>query len=169
MQIDNKTCVLQEHLSAMAPTVGKRIYSQQLIVREFQYFATSSILHNRLRIDYQLPYINTLTRTTSKVSGLNGQCFMRSVFNTLKENQKQCVIMQYEIYVKKCCYIMEELFLEERLPQSLAKTVLGVMISCMFGEPTFILKMLPIAKLNLPFLYEQIRLTTDVINQSSGM
>ena len=40
---------------------------------------------------------------------------MRSVFNTLKENQKQCVIIQDEIYVKKCCYIMEELCLEERL------------------------------------------------------
>ena len=52
-------------------------------------------------------------------------------------------------------------------PQSLAKTVLGVIISCMFGGPTFISKMLPIAKLNSPFLYEQIRLTIDAINQSS--
>ena len=52
-------------------------------------------------------------------------------------------------------------------PQSLAKTALGVMISCMFDGPTFISKMLPIAKLNSPFLYEQIRLTNDAINQSS--
>ena len=52
-------------------------------------------------------------------------------------------------------------------PQSLAKTVLGVMISCMFGETTFISKMLPIAKLNLSFLCEQIKLTIDTINQSS--
>ena len=52
-------------------------------------------------------------------------------------------------------------------PQSLAKTVLGVMISCMFGETTFISKVLPIAKLNLSFLCEQIRLTIDTINQSS--
>ena len=52
-------------------------------------------------------------------------------------------------------------------PQSLAKTVLGVMISCMFGETTFISKMLPIAKLNLSFLCEQITLTIDTINQSS--
>ena len=40
---------------------------------------------------------------------------MRSVFNTLKENQKQCVIMQDEIYVKKCFCVMGELCLEERL------------------------------------------------------
>ena len=33
-------------------------------------------------------------------------------------------------------------------PQSLAKTVLAVMVSCMFGGPTFISKMLPTAKVN---------------------
>ena len=115
MAIDNKKCVLQDHLSAMAPTVGKRMYSQELIVRAFQYFATSRSLYSQLRIDYQLPSIKTLTRITLKVSALNEICFMRSVFNTVKENQRQCVIMQDEIYVKKCCYIMEELCLEERL------------------------------------------------------
>ena len=46
-------------------------------------------------------------------------------------------------------------------PQSFAKTLLGVMISCIFGRPPFISKMLPIAKLNL---YEQIRLAIDAIN-----
>ena len=89
MEIDNKKCVLQEHLSAMAPTVGKRMYSQELIVRAFQYSATSRSLYNRLRIDYQLRFIKTLNRITSKVSTLNETCFMRSVFNTVKENQKQ--------------------------------------------------------------------------------
>ena len=39
----------------------------------------------------------------------------------------------------------------------------------MIGAPTFISKMWPIAKLNSPFLYEQIRLTIDAINQSSGI
>ena len=54
-------------------------------------------------------------------------------------------------------------------PQSLAKTVIGVMISCMFCGFTFISKMLPIAKLNLSFLSEQMLLTIDAINQPSGI
>ena len=54
-------------------------------------------------------------------------------------------------------------------PQSFAKTVLKVMMSCIFGRPLFISKMLPIAKLNSLFLYEQIRLTIDAINYSSGI
>ena len=53
-------------------------------------------------------------------------------------------------------------------PPSLAKTVLGVIISCMFGGPTFISKVLSIAKLNLPLYYEQIQHTVDAINLSPG-
>ena len=96
---------------------------------------------------------------------------MHSVFITVKENQNQCVIMQDEIYIKKMLlYHGGTLFGRATDdPQSLAKTVLGVMMSCMFGGPTFISKMLPIAKLHSPFLYEQIRLTVDAINQSSGI
>ena len=80
--------------------------------------------------------------------------------------------MQDEIYVKKILlYHGGTLFGRATGdPQSVARTVLGVMISCMFGGgPTFISKMLPIAKLNSPFLYEQIRLTIDAINQPSGI
>ena len=86
MEIDNKKCVLQEHLSAMAPTVGKKTNSQELVLRVFQYFPTSRGLYNQLRIDCQLPSIKTLTRATSKVSTLNETCFTRSVFNAVKEN-----------------------------------------------------------------------------------
>ena len=39
----------------------------------------------------------------------------------------------------------------------------------MIGAPALISKMWPIAKLISPFLYEQIRLTIDAINQSSGI
>ena len=53
--------------------------------------------------------------------------------------------------------------------QSLAKTVLGVIISGIFVGLTFISKMLPIAKLNSSFFYEQIRLTIDAISQSLGI
>ena len=79
--------------------------------------------------------------------------------------------MQDEIYVKKILLYHEETLFGRATddPQSLAKTALEVMISCMFDGPTFISKMLPVAKLNSPFLYEQIRLTTDDINQSSDI
>ena len=61
---------------------------------------------------------------------LNEICFMRGVFRTGEENQKQCVIMEDEIYVKKCCYIVGELYANDD-PQSVAKVLLIV------GGPIF--------------------------------
>ena len=51
---------------------------------------------------------------------------------------------------------------------SLAKTVLGVMVNCLFGGPSFISKMIPIRKLNSQFLFEQIGITIQSIKESSG-
>ena len=63
--INSKKGVLQEYLRAMAPTViVKRIYSQELIVRVFQYFAISRSLYKRLRIDYELQSIKSKIRIT---------------------------------------------------------------------------------------------------------
>ena len=73
---------------------------------------------------------------------------------------------------KTCCYIMGELCLVKRLmilSQSLTKTVLGVMISCIFRGTTFIWKILPISKSNLSFVCEPIKLTIDAINHSLGV
>ena len=74
----------------MAPTAGERMYSQELIVRAFQYFATSRSLYNRLRTDYQLPSIKTLTRITYKVSALNESC-LRVAFSTPSKKAKKNV------------------------------------------------------------------------------
>ena len=55
VDINHEKCVIQEHLSPIATTViGKRMYSQELIVRVFQYFETSRILYNRLIIDLSI-------------------------------------------------------------------------------------------------------------------
>ena len=130
----------------MAPTViGKKMYGQELIVRAFQYFVTSRGLYNQLRLDYQLPSTKTLTRITSRVSNLNVKWI------TMCNNARRNLFGR----------VTDD-------PQSFAKFVVGVMISCMFRRSVFISKILPIAKLNSPFLYEKIRLTFDVINQSSS-
>ena len=114
MLIGNKKGALQEYLWAMAPTViAKRIYCQELIVKAFQFFATSS-LFNRPRIDCQLQCLKSIIRITSKVSTLNETYLMSGVFKTVEENQTPCLIIIDEIYVEKCCF-MGGLCLEKRL------------------------------------------------------
>ena len=115
MLIGNKKGALQEYLWAMAPTViAKRIYCQELIVKAFQFFATSRSLFNRPRIDCQLQCLKSVIRITSKVSTSNETYLMSGVFKTVEENQTQCLIIIDEIYVEKCCF-MGGLCLEERL------------------------------------------------------
>ena len=83
-----------------AKTFGTKIYGPEIIIRAFEYFATSRSLYNRLRVDYQLPSVSTSTRITSKVSKLSETTFLHGVVKYLKENQKLCVLMHDEMYVK---------------------------------------------------------------------
>ena len=74
--IDNKTEVILQHISSMKPkVVGHKIYTPEIIVRAFVYFAASRALYQRLRIDYQLPSVRTLTRITSKISQVDKKNF----------------------------------------------------------------------------------------------
>ena len=40
---------------------------------------------------------------------------------------------------------------------SVAETMLGIMIICFHGGPKFISKIIPVAKLNASYLYDQVR------------
>ena len=53
MKIGYKKRVLQEHLSAMAPTViGKRNFSQELIVQALKYFTGACTIESESIINY---------------------------------------------------------------------------------------------------------------------
>ena len=100
--MSHKKNIIQQQLSSMAPVnVGLQSYGPEIIVRAFEYFATSRTLYNRLRIDQQLPSVTTLTRITSKVAKVPENTFLNRVFKTLKTNQKLCVVLHDEVYVKK--------------------------------------------------------------------
>ena len=84
MDIDHKKDVIQKQISVMSPkSVGTEIYGPEEIVRAFEYFATSRALYNRLRKDFQLPSITTLTRLTSKISKIDENTFLQSVFKNV--------------------------------------------------------------------------------------
>ena len=97
----NKLDVIQQHIESMSSSVGTRIYSLNMIMRAFQYFATSRSLYKRLIIDYQLPSVSTLTRINSKVSKVEDVPFLKRVLDTTEKKQKYCVLLHYEVYVKK--------------------------------------------------------------------
>lgn len=169
--MDNKKEILQQQLLAMGPKkVGRPVYSPAFVVRAFQYFATSRSLYQRLRHDFQLPSVQTLTRITSRVSKLSESAFTSAVFSSLEDRQKHCILLQDEVYVKKMMLFHGGYVFGKSVddPSALAKTVLGIMVSCLFGGPNFLSKILPISRLTSQFLHEQVGLSLEAIEQAGG-
>ena len=79
-----KETVLHEQVSAMGfKSVGERKFSNATIVRAFGYFALSRTAYNRLRQDFDLPSITTLTRMTSSTKRYDDAAFYSKVFSNL--------------------------------------------------------------------------------------
>ena len=171
LELDNKKEIIQQQLQAMGTQrVGQPLYAPEIVIRAFQYFATSRSLYQRLRQDFQLPSVQTLTRITSKVAKLDETTFSTAVFKSVEGSQRLCVLLQDEVYVKKMMlYHGGQIFGRSvDNPQCLARTVLGIMVSCMFGGPNFLSKILPVSRLNSTFLHEQVQLSIDCIEQAGG-
>ncbi len=50
----------------------------------------------------------------------------------------------------------------------LARTVLAVMLKCLFGGPTFIVKMLPVCKLDSKYQFTVVSSVIDAISAADG-
>ena len=116
--------------------VGISTYPVEVMVRAFEYFATSRTLYRRLRDDYKLPSVQTLTNLTSKVSKLSDANFIHKIFNSILQNQRECIILFDEIYVKKMLLYHGGSIFGKAANDSttLAAAVLGIMVDCMYGS-----------------------------------
>ena len=171
MNTTHHETVLQQHIDSMKPTrVGHKVYSPEVIKRSFDYFATSRCLYEKLRKDYKLPSVKTLSNLTSKVNNLSDKRFIDDVFTNLEERQKQYILLVDEVYVKKALlYHGGELFGKaENNKETLANAVLSIMVKCLFGGPTFIFKMVPVKGMSAELMYSQIQQTLDLIRSAGG-
>lgn len=72
------------HVIAMSKSkVSSKMYPVKMVVRAFEYMATSCALYNCLQEDYKLIHVKTLTRITSKVSKM--KIFLWNVFLLVTE------------------------------------------------------------------------------------
>ena len=106
----HKTDVIHQQLKILlSNSVGTKLYSPDVIIRAFSYFATSRSLYNRMRSDFQFPPIRTLTRITSSISKQTDLRFLMNIFQSLEEKQKICILLHDKVYIKsrKCFNTME--------------------------------------------------------------
>ena len=138
--------------------------------RAFEYFVVSRALYTSLRDDYQLPSVRTLTKLTSKASKFNDGTFIQRVFEKLDGRQRSCILMMDEVYVKTADNFHGGTIFgqAQNKPDKLAKTSLAVMIKCLFGGPTFIVKMIPVYKLDSNFQFGIVCSIIESISVAGG-
>ena len=113
-----------------------------------------------------MPSVRTLRKLTSKVRKLNDKEFVSNIFSSLDEKQRKCIVLVEKVYVK---YHGGHIYGKAaNNPDALAKTVLAIMIKCQNGGPRFLVKMIPVSKLNATFLYDQVCQILEIIKSSSG-
>ena len=171
MEIDNKKDVLRQQMKSMkACCVGEKKYELDTIVRAFQYFATSRATYNLLRNDYELPSVQTLTRSTSKVKNLSDDTYLKNVFANLNTNEKTCILLVDEVYVKPMLQYHGGILFGTAVnkPKKLANTVVGFMLVSLFGGAEFLYKMLPISGLDADFLFEQTNIIVSQVRNLDG-
>lgn len=167
-EIDHQTNILIELLSVTGKHSGnKRLYSADMIARCFEYYACSRALYSRLLEDFKLPCIRTLQKITSKGSNLQNEQFMKIVFDHLEPWQKRCTIMLDEVYVKPSLTLHGGRIFGKAIDhkEKLAKTLLSVMLKCLFGGPSFMFKCLPVSNLDSKFLSETCNSTVELIEK----
>ena len=81
--------------------VGKRVYSHEVIVRAFGYFATSRSVYSGLHLDWKLPYIQSVTCITSKLSKLEESNFLFHAFNSYYSKGRVCFLIYGHGHKKK--------------------------------------------------------------------
>ena len=149
--------------------IGKVQYETELIVRAFEYYATSRSLYQKLSNDYQLPDVRTLQRITYKAAKQDDVKFLRNVFSNIEEKMRKCILMLDEIYVNNKL-LLHGFGKALNDPSKLASTILSMMLKCGFGGPDFIAKMLPVAKLDAKFQYsETLSLIENIINSQGDI
>ena len=65
-----------------------------------QLYVLSSRTYKRLREDFELPSIETLTRLPSTVNSEDDETYLKTIFRNLKDDrQKTCILVLDAIYI----------------------------------------------------------------------
>ena len=147
------------------------MYEANTNVRAFNYFAPSRALYTRhLHEDFTLPSVSTLTKIISSIAKQEDSVLLDGIFSSLEDKQKYCVLLHDEIYVKKMLTYHGGTVYGKSAnnPNVLADTVLGIMVNCLHGGPTFISKMIPVSKMNTDFLKTQVEINSEALVKAGG-
>ena len=94
METSHKNQMLNDYRDAMssASSVGSIIYSPATLIQAFEYFSCSRASYELFCRDLHLPSVRTLIRITPKINNLQSFHFVRTVLDSLQDQQRQVVL-----------------------------------------------------------------------------
>jgi hypothetical protein len=117
-----------------------------------------------------LPSARSLRRVTSLVNNCGEEKHLTTLFKTLDQRCRSCVLAFDEVYVKAGIQFQSRRVFGEAVnsPGSVAKTVLTFMVICLFGGPKYCLKLLPVYRLDSVFLVRAIEQCCRLVENCGG-
>ena len=111
-----------------------------------------------------------MNKITSSCANQTSGAFLKNVFYSLETKQKIGIhIMMRSVIKKMLQYHGGKIFGKAENDTNLfEETMLGLMINSLHGGPKFLLKMIPVTKLNAEFLREKVYQTIYNIEAASG-
>ena len=166
-----KKLVMQEQIRAMgSKKVVEKKYEPATLVRAFEYHALSRSAYQRIRIDFELPSVRTLSTLTSSIRNIGDNKYLSNFFSGISENQKNCILLIDEVYVKPTLQCHGGVVFGKAVnkPDLTANTILSFMIVCLFNGPKLLYKMLPVKQLDATFLHRQTDLILKQVERAGG-
>lgn len=175
-ELTYRVLFLAEQLKLVSDDAHSNRYAQSPISfrTAINLYLRSRSCYNELRKSLSLPHPKTIKSCFGK-SGTPGsidECTktVNKVFSNLEGNQLFTKIMVDEIHITPSIRYRRNHLIGQSIdqPDKVARTVLGLMISTMYGGPSFMARLLPIYTLDSDILFEQIQWLIRIIHDSNG-
>ena len=149
--------LFEQLLLRVVPSEGRR-YSSFVMLKALHMFLVSRVSYRSLRTLLALPHPDTLMKgignTADVGSVTDAERITKLVCHASSGIEKYCLIIFDEVYVKPSVRYRSGHLLGFASDDSskLAKTVLAFMIKPIFGKKSFVIRLLPVFKLNAEFI-----------------
>ena len=91
--------IIHDQFRAMRPSgVNIKIYSPEDFVRAFSYYDLSRSLYQRMRENFKLPSVSTLSNITSSCNKQTISIFLQNVISRLEDPKKVCVTSRRSLH-----------------------------------------------------------------------
>lgn len=171
---DTRLTFMSEQLRLFGVPPTSRRYSPAALMNALSIFLINRHSYQHLRQFLFLPHPDTLKGFMAPLAQVGSASEMDTLvashFNSLERHQRFCLIIFDEMYVKpslrfRGCHIIGNAVDDET---KAARTILALMVKPLFGASSFIVRLIPLFKLSLSILKNELEKVAQCVEAHEG-